>query len=225
MAHSPAAAKIVVLRQLLADRFGSAALLSPEQALATGLPALDAIGLPRAALTEIVPTAPGPNLSLCLYGLLHAALRGGLRVALIDGRDAFAPTALPQAELNRLLWVRCGAAGEAIKAADLAVRDGNVPLVVLLLALNRADELRRIPATAWHRLQMLAEKSAVALVVFTPRAQIGGARLRIAVDGAFPLDDLDARREELLPRQRLQVERRRAGRREEDDDVRRAVCA
>ena len=94
--------------------------------------------------------------------------------------------------------MRCREAWEAIKAADLAVRDGNVPLVILLLTLNPAGELRRIPATAWHRLQMLAEKSAVTLLVFTPQAQIGCARLRLSVGGAFPLERLHVCRSELI---------------------------
>jgi hypothetical protein len=201
--------KILQLRQLLAERFGQTDL-TPCHNFPTGLPALDQIGLPSAAITEIVSDpAMGPGASLLLYGLLHAALRQGVRVMLIDGKDSFAPKGLPQAELNRLLWIRCHEAWEVIKAADLAVRDGNLPLVILLLTLNPANELRRIPATSWHRLHMLAEKSAVTLLAFTPKAQIGCARLRISVSGAFPLAAFHQDREELLPRQELHVERRR----------------
>jgi hypothetical protein len=220
----PVSSKILELRQLLAERFGRSD--SPdEQAYPTGFPALDQIGIPRGALTEIVaaPTA-GPGGALLLYGLLHAVLARGERVVLIDGRNSFAPKGLPQAELNRLLWVRCREGWEAIKAADLTVRDGNMPLIVLLLTLNPAGELRRIPATAWHRLQVLAEKSGVALLTWTPQAQIGCARLRVSVGGAFPLARLHVARTELVAGLSVQVERRRQGRRD-DEDVRRAVCA
>ncbi|HEY0256665.1 MAG TPA: hypothetical protein VGC39_04405 [Candidatus Methylacidiphilales bacterium] len=218
--------KILQLRQLLTDRFGHAALPDEETYL-TGFPALDEAGLPQAALTELVaPPASGPGGSLLLYGLLHAALQKGERVILIDGRDAFVPQGLPQLELNRLLWMRCHDAWETIKAADLAVRDGNIPLVILLLTLNPPAKLRRIPATAWHRLQMLAEKSAVTLLVFTPQAQIGGARLRLSVGGAFPLEKLHRCRRELLPALALHVERRRLGAgRRDDEELRRAACA
>ena len=123
-------------------------------------------------MTEVVCSGPGG--ALLLYGLLHAAL-GIERVVLIDGKDSFAPKGLPPADLSRLLWTRCHHAGEAIKAADLTIRDGNIPLVVLLLTLNAVVELRKIPATAWHRLQMLAEKSAVTVLVFSPYAQVGCA--------------------------------------------------
>jgi hypothetical protein len=114
-----------------------------------------------------------------------------------------------------------------MKAADLAVRDGNIPLVVLLLTLNPPAELRRIPATAWHRLQMLAEKSSVTLMVFTPQAQIGCARLRLSVSGTFPLEKLHECRRELLPTLEIQVARRRtgSGRKSEDEELRRTACA
>jgi hypothetical protein len=124
-----------------------------------------------------------------------------------------------------LLWVRCRTAAEAIKAADLAVRDGNVPLVLLLLTLNPASELRRIPATAWHRLQMLAEKSAVTLLIFTPQAQVGCASLRLSVSGAFPLEALQQCRRDLLPSLRVNLERRRRNLERNDDDLRRPACA
>jgi hypothetical protein len=217
--------KVLQLRQLLADRFGRGEL-APEETFLTGLPSLDQIGIPRAALIEIVSSpAAGPGGGLLLYGLLHAVLQKGERAILIDGKQAFAPKGLPQAELDRLLWTRCREAGEAIKAADLSVRDGNIPLVILLLTLNPARELRRIPATAWQRLQMLAEKSAATLFAFTPQAQIGCARLRLSAGGAFPLEKLHRERNELLPALEVQVERRRVIRRLEDEELCRAACA
>jgi hypothetical protein len=225
-----ASSQVIALRQLLAERF-SRPTLGEEASVRTGLPALDEMELPRAALVELVSSAASPGTGLLLYGLLHALLPRGERVALIDGNDSFAPKGLPQADLDRLLWIRCRAAGEAIKAADLAVRDGNVGWIILFLTLNSAPELRRIPATAWHRLQMLAEKSAVTLLAFTPQAQVGCARLRLAVSGTFPLTALHRRREELLPGLRLQVERRRGGsgtrglERSDDEEIRRPVCA
>jgi hypothetical protein len=219
--------KILQLRQLLAERFGPVDMPFDE-VFSTGLPALDEVGIPRAAITEIVSSAAsGPGGALLLYGLLHASIQKGERVVLIDGRDAFAPKELPSADLKRLLWTRCREAWEAIKAADLAIRDGNMPLVILLLTLNPPGELRRIPATAWHRLQMLAEKAAVTVLVFSPQAQVGCARLRLSVSGAFPLAKLHRCRAELLPALSLQVERRRTGRerRWENEEVRRFACA
>ena len=221
----PASEKVIQLRQLLAERFG-AVDFAPEDTYATGFAPLDQCGLPRSAVTEIVASAPaGPGGALLLYGLLHAAIQKGERVILIDGASAFSPKALPQAELNRLLWTRCRTATEAIKVADLAVRDGNVPLAILLLTINPPAELRRIAPNAWHRLQMLAERSGVTLLAFTPWAQIGCARLRLAVGGAFPLERLHLLRAELLPALDIHVERRRVGRRDEDEELRCPVYA
>ncbi len=219
--------KVVQLRQLLAERFG-VAQLPVEETYPTGLPALDEIGVPRGALTEIVSqVASGPGGSLLLYGLLHTTIGQGERVILIDGKDAFAPKGLPRADRRRLLWMRCRDALEVFKVADLAIRDGNVPLVVILLTLNPSSELRHIPTTSWHRLQMLAEKSAVTSLVFSSQAQVGCARLRISVGGAFPLEKLHHSRARLLPSLNLQVERRRRSqeRRWEDEELRRPVCA
>ncbi len=223
MSASPAT--LIELRRFLAERPGQSGVLAEESAYATGVEALDEIGLPRGALTEIVaaPSA-GPGGSLLLYGVLHAVLQKGERVILIDGKTSFAPKGLPQVELDRLLWVRCRQARDAIKAADLAVRDGNVMLMVLWLTLNPLSDWRGITAAAWQRLQMLAEKSGVTLLAWTPQAQIGCARLRVSVGGAFPLARLHAERETLLSGLSLQVERRRLGRRS-DEDLRCAVCA
>ena len=216
--------KILLLRKLLVDHVDCR---KPEEAYPTGLPSLDEVGIPQGALTEIVSSpAYGPGGGLLVYGLLHASIRKGERVMLIDGKMAFVPNGLAQTELNRLLWTQCRKASEAVKAADLAVRDGNVPLVMVLLTQNPPGELQRIPANAWHRLQMLAEKSAVTLLVFTPMAHIGCARLRLSVGGLFSLDKLHGRRDEWLPSLALRVERRRVGtNRDWNEELRRTVCA
>jgi hypothetical protein len=221
---APASEKVLQLRALLSERFGSSELPS-EIAYITGLPVLDEVGVSQGAVTEIVSSTDAPGGSLLLYGLLHAVAQRGERTALIDGASAFQPKNLPQSDLQRLLWSQCRNAKEALQAVDLAVRDGNFPLVLLLLTLNSPSELRRFPATAWHRLQMLAEKSATALLVFTPYPQVGCARLRLAARGNFPLAKLHACRSELLPKLRLEVERRRLERRCHDEALRRPLCA
>ncbi len=219
--------KVTQLRQLLSERFG-APKSEDKTTYLTGLSALDEIGLPQAAITEIVaPPSAGPGGALLLYGLLHRVLDKGSRVALVDAHDSFDPKGLKQDSLDRLLWSRCHNASEALKAADLIVRDGNLPLVILHMALNPVSQLRRVPSTSWHRLQMLAEKSAVTLLIVTPFAQVGCAQLRLGVSGAFPLHMLNLNWNELVPSMSLTVERRRTGRERRclDEDLRRAVCA
>jgi hypothetical protein len=215
---------VVQLRQLLAERFG-APPGRREEVYLTGLPSLDDAGVARAALTEIVSSpVSGAGGSLLLYGLLHACAERNERVMVIDGNDCFQPKALPQSDLQRLLWVRCHYAREVLQSVDLAARDGNFPLILVLLTLNPLSELRRIPANAWHRVQMLAEKSASTVLVFTPFPQIGCARLRLSVGGDFPLSKLHRCRSELISGLALNIERRRIERRV-DETVRRSACA
>ena len=220
-----ASEKVLHLKQLLAERFGRHNQ-SSDEVYECGLTALDELAIPRASLTEIVSSPfTGPGGALLLVGLLRAAAQRGERVIVIDGKDAFEPKSLPQGDMQRLLWTRCHSAKEALQAVDLAARDGNFPLIIFLLTLNPDSELKRIPSTAWHRLQMLVEKSASTLFIFTPFAQVGCARLRLSVGGDFPLTKVHRRRSDLIPALRLNVERRRIERRCEDEPLRRSVCA
>jgi hypothetical protein len=63
------------------------------------------------------------------------------------------------------------------------------------------------------------------LLIFTPSAQVGCARLRLSVGGDFPLTQLHRRRADLVPTLNLNVERRRIERRIEDEKLRRSACA
>jgi hypothetical protein len=222
---SAPSAKVLELKKLLAERFGHSEQRA-EQLYPCGLNALDEVGVPRGTVTEIVSSpATGPGGALLLFGLLRATAERGERVIIVDGRDAFEPKGLRQGELQRLLWTRCRKAKEALQAVDLAARDGNFPLIIFLLTLNPASELNRIPSTAWHRLQMLVEKSAATLLIFTPFALVGCARLRLSVRGDFPLTQLHRRRADLVPTLNLQVERRRIERSFDDEELRRPACA
>lgn len=184
--------KIIDLRQLLAERFPAPRLPAAARLL-TGLPALDAAtegGLPQGAITEL----SSPNLSagsaLFFYQLLHAAIRGRYFVPLIDGRDSFDPCGAGPVLSRHLLWVRCGNAFDAVKAADLLLRDTNFPLVVLDLVLNPTAELRRIPSASWYRLQRLVEPAPTAFLVLTRRSMISSAQLKLVLENSWNLSDL-----------------------------------
>src|ERR1700694_1151470 len=131
-----ASSKIIDLRNLLAERFPQS-FTAPAPRLATGLPAIDEAiggGLPKSAITELSSPKLSAGSALLLYALLQSAQRDGYFLALVDGRDSFDPSALGglgNRRLRNLLWVRCTKALDAVKAADLLLRDGNFPLVVL----------------------------------------------------------------------------------------------
>jgi len=193
-------ANIVALRDHLRAKFPAAHADRTSEAtlLATGIPCLDAAGVARGALTEIVGERPSCGVALLIHALLERETAVREFTALVDGSDAFDPWSAAPRALERTLWVRCTNPLQAVKAADLLLRDGNVPLVLLDLQMHPPREAARIPAHAWHRLRALAEKSGAALCVFTPCELVSCARARILLDHAFTLEDLHRPRHELV---------------------------
>jgi hypothetical protein len=198
---SVTAASIVQLRQLLREKFPGLKTRADELPMRqrdgwpSGIPQLDTLlggGLPKSAVTEIVAPRRGSGSALLLLQLLRRAAAQNQFVALIDGRDSFDAAAVEQPALDHLLWVRCHTAEEAVKTADLVLRDGNLPVVLLDLALNSAAELRKIPAPTWYRLQRIVEDSATVFVVLTPRAMISPAEVRVTLRSRFTLAAVEA---------------------------------
>jgi len=187
-----ASGKIIDLRKLLAERF------PPRQigaAAATrfiiGLPFLDQAvggGLPNGAITELISPRASAGTASLIHALLQSALRNYYFVALIDGRDSFDPCALDHSSLRHLLWVRCTKALEAIKAADLLLRDGNFSLVIVDLVLNPVEELHKIPQTSWYRLQRLVESAPTACLVLTRHGMVSSAQLKMVLENSWSLE-------------------------------------
>jgi len=204
--------KLIDLRNLLAERYPQLQT-APAAHLPTGLAALDQItggGLPKGAITELTSARMSAGSALLIGRLLQSAYEKRTFFALIDGRDSFDPQPLGNLILRNLLWIRCRKMIEAVKAADLLLRDGNFPLVVLDLVLNAPTELRKIPQTTWYRLQRLVEPTATALLVLTRQSMISSAQLKLALDNSWRLPDLQA--EENFARLRFQVQRMHGGR-------------
>ena len=133
-------------------------------------------------------------------------------VALIDGRDSFDPSAsggLGKACLHHLLWVRCTKALEAIKAADLLLRDGNFPLVIVDLVLNPPAELSKIPQTSWYRLQRLVESAPTACLVMTRQGMVSSAQLKIVLENSWTLETFED--ESAISRLQIRVQRSQLG--------------
>ena len=204
--------KIIDLRNLLAARFPSLPS-PPETALRTSIDRLDDLlgtGLPRGAITEITAPHPGSGSALLIHTLLDAACRERTFLALVDGHDSFDPQPLGDDRLRHLLWVRCRSGMEALKASDLLLRDGNFPLIILDLVLNRADELRKIPQTHWYRLQRLVEPTSSAFVVLTRHGMISSAQVKLVLENGTTLADLA--RDYSPARWEFRLQRRQGGR-------------
>ncbi len=187
-----ARSQILDLRNLLAERFPQTRP-APTTRLATGLATLDTMcggGLPKGAITELTSPQLSAGSALMIHQLLGVAQREHSFLALVDGRDSFDPATAGADCLRHLLWVRCTKSLAAVKAADLLLRDGNFPIVILDLALNADDELRKIPQTSWYRLQRLVEPLPTAFLVLTRRSLISSAQLKLGLENHWMLRDL-----------------------------------
>jgi len=190
--RSNSSTSIIDLRNLLAKRFPHSPL-PPTAHLRTGLPRFDEItggGLRKSAITEFITPQWSAGSGLLIHALVHAACRDRYFIALIDGRDSFDPQPLGNSRLRHLLWVRCRKTMEAVKAADLLLRDGNFPLVILDLVLNAAEELRKIPQTTWYRLQRLVEPVPTALLVLTRDRIVSSTQRKLVLENSWTLEDL-----------------------------------
>ncbi len=185
-----ASRQIIDLRNLLAERFQHPPALTGGK---IRIPLLDRAtdgGLRKGAITEIISPNASAGSALVIHSLLQIAQRDRFFLAVIDGRDSFDVQSVDAGTLQHLLWVRCEKATEAVKAADFLLRDGNFPLVILDLVLNPAEELRRIPATSWYRLQRLVEPAPTAFVVMSRHNMVASARTKIVLENRWTLSDL-----------------------------------
>ena len=201
------AGSVLDLRKLLTERFPHAPAAAATQ-LVTGLAFLDETiggGLPKGAITELISPEVSAGSASLIHALLETAQRDCYFLALIDGRDSFDPQPLGNACLGHLLWMRCTKALEAIKAADLLLRDGNFPLVIVDLVLNPREELRKIPQTNWYRLQRLVESTSTACLVLTRQGRVSSAQLKIVLENVWSLESFE--QEDAISRLRIRVQR------------------
>jgi len=203
--------KMMDLRKLLAERFPHTPVPATTRQLITGLSFLDQAiggGLPKGAITELISPRITAGSASLVHMLLQAAHRNRYFLALIDGRDSFDPSAsdgLGNSCLHHLLWVRCTQALDAIKAADLLLRDGNFPLVIVDLVLNPPADLGKIPQTSWYRLQRLVESAPTACLVLTRQGTVSSAQLKIVLENSWTLETFED--ESAISRLQIRVQR------------------
>jgi hypothetical protein len=205
-----ATSRIIDLRKLLAQRFPEAVRPATADALATGMANLDAAlegGLTKGAITELSSPSGTAGSASIVAALLRRACSERYFIALIDGRDSFDPQSLASSALPHLLWIRCREASEAMQAADLLLRDGNFPLVILDLVLNPVAELRRIPSSHWYRLQRLVEPAPTAFLVVTPQSMVSSAQWKLVLENRWALPQLDWEAKELQAEMKMRRQR------------------
>ena len=162
-------------------------------------------GLPKSAITELITPKRSAGSASLVHGLLRSAQRDQHFVALIDGSDSFDPSSSDNSALGHLLWVRCRKAFDAIKAADLLLRDGNFPLVIVDLVLNSIEELRKIPQTSWYRLQRLVEAAPTACLIINRQSMVSSAQLKIILQNSWTLEALE--KENAISHLRFRIQR------------------
>lgn len=166
---------------------------------------------PVGAISEIIPATGGGGLSLWIAGLLANPESASEfpSFVLVDGGDHFDPTSYTSTACSQLLWVRCTKVRDALKAADLLVRDGNIPFIILDLHGLPMAELRSIPSSAWWRLKQFCEAAACRLVVLSASSLVPCAGLRLGLSAQLTLQDLDRPRKEILPHLMVRTDRLR----------------
>ncbi len=197
---------VIELRRLLAEKFPGVRMAagSPErlvQRWPSGVPQLDLQlegGFAKSALTEVISTGLRSGSALLLAALIRQASRNGEWSALIDGADCFDPAGLGNAELARFLWVRCSSTPEAMKAADLLLHDGTIPVLAIDLIRCAPKQLRRIPSSTWHRMARTVEQTATVCVILTPEKMIATAETRIELTPRFTLESLEESQQSLI---------------------------
>ena len=206
LGHSTPAGAIVDLRKLLAERFPHPPF-SAITRLITGLSFLDQViggGLPKGTITELTTPQISAGSASLIQALLQVANRDHFFLALIDGRDSFDPQPLGNPLLRNLFWVRCTTALKTIKAADLLLRDGNFPLVIIDLVLNPPEDLK-IPQTTWYRLQRLVEPTSTACLVLTRCSMVSSAQLKIVLENSWTLESFQ--KADVISRLKIRVQR------------------
>ena len=185
-AHDSKLVRMEALRTLVAEKFPQ----SPrrfEGRLRIGCEAFDQKGgFLRGAVTEVCGSSAGGSLLLAAVG--DAAARDGFCVGLVDAANSFEPSDWTDEQLRRILWVMCSAAAPAIRATDILLRDGNLPIVILDLQMLPISQLWRVPSSTWHRFQRIIEPGATVLVVLTPQPMVEGVATRMAIRTNLTLD-------------------------------------
>lgn len=163
------------LRALLAEKFPQAHQRRNRDAasafpVALGATGAEPLALPCGVITEV--TGSHGSGALFLERLLDAVAEASAWGALVDSGSSFDPSGGAE-RLARLLWVRCHDLQTALKATDLLLRDGNLPLVVLDLQMHA--HLRGVPSTTWYRFARMLESTSTIFVVFTAQPTLGAA--------------------------------------------------
>ena len=167
--------------------------------------------LPTGILGEVVTPHPSGGGQLFLESLLLGAVRIHRYMALIDACDTFAPASVPEACFPFLLWIRCRHTKETLRAADILIRDENFPLTIIDLRQVSTIDQQRIPNNQWYRIQRTVRQQGSTCMVFTRRASIAAAQLRLELSAQLTLVDHFRPRNQIWEQHPIHITRQRQG--------------
>ncbi len=182
---------------------------APEM-VSSGITAIDTLtgGLPRGCLSEIFGPASSGRTTL-LLAALAAATRRGEFCAIVDAGDTLdsQSVAAAGADLNQLLWVRCGEHSpqsslrqgwnfsrdkilsehrleQLLRVADLLLESGGFGLIALDVCDLPVQIARRIPLATWFRFRRAVEHTPTVLLAIERQAIAGScSSLRLKLGG------------------------------------------
>jgi hypothetical protein len=197
------------LRQLLAQKYPEAEHKA-RGCMTSGIASLDAPegGLRCGAVTELTSTPA--NGALFIDRMLERTCENKSFAALVDAGGTFDPDSYLETTLARLLWVRCRDEALAVKAADLLLRDGNIPLLLVDFQAFPPVQLGKVPASTWHRFQRLVEQTSLVFIILTRQRAVESAQVRITLSNRWTLDAQRRSRRELAAGLQARVTLRRS---------------
>lgn len=147
-------------------------------------------GLPKGAITEVFGSTSSGKTTF-LHAALAAAVQAGEFCTLIDVAGSFDPMSADATgvDLRRLLWVRCcGRLESALQATDMLIHGGGWGLLVLDLGDVGAAQLRKLPASYWHRFRLAVQNTPTAFLVIEKEPFVRScASLAIEMTAAKPV--------------------------------------
>mgnify|MGYP006269910665 CR=1 FL=1 len=166
-------------------------------------------------MAQLAADVLGSSGALELWRRLAAEChRRGERVAWLDPVDCLDPRSVFPEGAEAVLWLRGRGWEKALEAAEWILRDGNFGLIGWDGFLLGRAEWGRIPASRWYRLQRLAARRGLLLLVGTPPGVIlGAASRRWELPGGRGMDTLFGAGREVPPPEPLPLGRP-GGRRE-----------
>ena len=201
--HDSRLLQLEALRSLVAEKFPPSPRRGNGRLLTDCRPFDQKGGFLQGAITEVCGSSAGGSLLLAALG--NAAGRDGFFIGFIDAVNSFEPADWADEHLRRILWVMCGEAAPAIRAADILLRDGNLPVVILDLQMVPAGQLRRIPVSTWHRFQRVLEPTGTVFVVLSSQPLVESVPVRMAIRTDLSLEAMHIPRAALWKDLQVQV--------------------